>query len=223
MVYYPKARYYVSSLPFLLLAEHINGEDHMTFAFDWQTIEDRLFEESQTTIVQFALEHPDVICSFFAYGVDLDAGYFLPSFDTPENSIRQAQRQEAWAIQSRNQMLNQDWSWRYASNTIKVPRLVGHSPGIDSFAYHMYAELYFSELVQLRENANYPSKNNEIENDYVDGNVYILLWKVVERLIASHAFDRLSLATPFLIGSEFHEDELRVLRILNWPISGYFC
>lgn len=189
----------------------------MTFTFDWQVIEDRLFEESRTTIVRFASEHPDTICSFFAYDVDLDAGYFLPSFDTPENAIHQAQRQEAWAIQTRNQMLNQAWSWRYASNPIKVPHVVSSSPDVGYFAYHMYAELHFPELIQLRENADYPPKNNPIENDYVEGNVYILLWKVVERLIASHAFDRLSLASPFLIGYEFHEDELFVLRILNWP------
>lgn len=190
----------------------------MTFTFDWQAIEDRLFEGTQATIARFISEHPDVVCSFFAYDVDLDAGYFLPSFDTPENAIQQAQRQETWAIQTRNQMLNQVWSWRYARNPIQVPRVVSSSPDVDYFAYHMYTELHFPELVQLRERADYPSKNNVVENDYVEGNVYILLWKVVERLIADHAFDRLSLASPFSIGYQLHEDELRVLRILNWPV-----
>lgn len=50
--------------------------------FDWQSLEDRLYEQSRAIILQFAAEHPDVLCSFFAYDTDPKEGYFFLGFDT---------------------------------------------------------------------------------------------------------------------------------------------
>jgi hypothetical protein len=41
-------------------------EEYM-MTFDWQALEDRLFEQSTAVLRQFAAEHPEVLCSFFAY------------------------------------------------------------------------------------------------------------------------------------------------------------
>jgi hypothetical protein len=69
----------------------------------------------------------------------------------------------------------------------------------------------------LSESDNYPQRQNNIEDDYIDGNVQIVLRKVIERLIAGEGFASLHLSSPFHADYQFHEKELVVLRILNWP------
>ena len=55
----------------------------------------------------------------------------------------------------------------------------------------------------------------------MEGNLRIVLWKAIERLIASDAFAPLCLASPFRVGYQLHERELVVLRILNWPAASW--
>lgn len=99
----------------------------------------------------------------------------------------------------------------------KAPRVTDYSPDIGYFAYHMYADLNFPELAGFKESETYPQKRNAVEDDYIEGHVRIILWKVIERLIASDTFSQLHLASPFRVGYEFHDGDLLVLRILNWP------
>lgn len=187
--------------------------------FDWQSLEDRLYEQSRAVIQQFAAEHPAVTCSFFAYDTDPQEGYFLLGFDTLENSLRMAQENEQRAIKQRNEMLTQDWSWRTAHFMLQFPRVTDYSPDIGYFAYPTYAQIDFQELADLSESDNYPQRQNNIEDDYIDGNVQIVLWKVIERLIVDEAFAPLHLSAPFHVGYQLHTDGLVVLRILNWPHS----
>jgi hypothetical protein len=70
--------------------------------FDWQSLEDRLYEQSKAIIQHFAAEHPNVTCSFFAYDTDPKEGYFLLGFDTLENALCVAQENEQRAIKRRN-------------------------------------------------------------------------------------------------------------------------
>ncbi len=185
--------------------------------FDWQSLEDRLYEQSKTIIQQFAAEHPDVICSFFAYETDPIEGYFMLGFDTYENALRMAQENEQRAIKQRNQMLTQDWSWSTAHFILQTPRLTDYSPDVSYFTYPTYVQLDFQELCDLFESDNYPQPPNSVEDNYIDGNVQIVLWKVVEQLIASEAFAPLHLSSPFYIGYQLHTGGLVILRILNWP------
>jgi hypothetical protein len=185
--------------------------------FDWQSLEDRLYEQSRAVIQQFAAEHPDVTCSFFAYETDPIEGYFMLGFDTYENALRMAQENEQRAIKQRNQMLTQEWSWRHARSMLQSPRLTDYSPDVSYFTYPTYVQLDFQELCDLFESENYPQPANSVEDDYIDGNVQIVLWKVMERLIASEAFAPLHLSAPFHVGYQLHTDGLVVLRILNWP------
>ena len=186
--------------------------------FDWQSLEDRLYEQSRAIILQFAAEHPDVTCSFFAYDTDPKEGYFLLGFDTYENSLEAAQENEQRAIERRNQMLVHEWSWRHARSMLNIPRLTNYSPAVSDFAYHMYAQIDFQELIDLSESGSYPQKDHDVEDDYIEGNTRIVLWKVIERLIANNVFDQLHLASPFYVGFALHEDDQTPpLRILNWP------
>lgn len=183
----------------------------------WQSLEERLFEQTCAIIEQFAAEHPDSLCSFFAYDIDQNAGYFLPSFDTPENALKQAQQNEQRAIERREKLLLQPWSWRTASITCKFPQITDYSPDIGYFAYHIYAEIDFPELAAFKESDMYPQPENEVDDDYIEGNIHIVLWKVIERLMAGKVFSQLRLSSPFRVGYQLHEKELLTLRILNWP------
>jgi hypothetical protein len=185
---------------------------------DWQSLEDRLFEQSVVVIKQFAEEHPESICASFAYDTDPAEGYFLLSFDTAENSLRQAQTNEQRAIERRKRWLTQESSWTVASYRSKNTHVSDRSPGVDCFAYHIYAELRFPELPAFKESENYPPGGLPVEDDYIEGHVRIVLWRIIERLIADGAFMQLHLASPFHIGYQFHDEDLLVLRILNWPI-----
>ncbi len=188
----------------------------MALTFDWQSLEDRLFKQSKALILQFAAEHPDVLCSFFAYDTNPAYGEFLPSFDSYENMLRMAQEDEQRAIAEREQMLRQEWSWRSAHYMLHS--VSDSSPDVSDFAYHIYAEIRIDELEALSVSGTYPQKNHEAEDDYINGNVRIVLWKVVERLIAAEAFAPLHLASPFRVGYQFHDDgHFIVLRLLNWP------
>lgn len=186
--------------------------------FDWQSLEDRLYEDSQTIIRQFAAEHPDVICSSFAYGTDPREGYFLLGFNSYAHSLQMAQEHEQQAIRQRNLRLLDERAWRTASSVFNTTRTSYSSPDISYFDYPEYARIDFPELVELSESENYPQPNYDFEDDYIEGNTRIVLWKVIERLIASHSFDQLHLASPFYVGYALHEDfQPPPLRILNWP------
>jgi|SRR5579885_3664274 hypothetical protein len=114
-------------------------------------------------------------------------------------------------------MLTQDWSWSIAHFILQTLRLTDYSPDMSYFTYPTYAQLDFQELCDLSESDNYPQRQNNIEDDYIDGNVQIVLRKVIERLIAGEGFASLHLSSPFHADYQFHEKELVVLRILNWP------
>lgn len=184
--------------------------------FNWQSLEDRLFEESRAVILRFAAEHPDVTCSFFAYDTNPAYGEIFPSFDSYENMLRTAQEEEQRLMARREKVLTQEWSWESALS--KTGSVSESSPSVGYFAYHIYAETRFPELEEFSMNGGYPEPPYEWQDSYIDGNVRIVLWKVVERLIAAEAFAPLRLASPFRIGYQFHDDgHFITLRILNWP------
>ena|SRR5579862_3150353 len=61
-----------------------------------------LVEESKAGILRFAAEHPQEICSFFAYDANAVYGEFHLCFDTLENGLLAAQNNEREAMERRN-------------------------------------------------------------------------------------------------------------------------
>jgi len=184
--------------------------------FNWQALEEQLFARSREAILRFAREYPEARCSFFAYDANPIYGEFLVSFETAEHSLQQAQENEQEAIKRRNQMLALPEAWRGATHFSTYPAVTEYSPDVGLFAHHMYDPIKVDELDELSASGAYP-KGLETDDDYIEGNARIVLWKVIERLIASDAFSALALASPFRVGYQYHDDELIVLRILNWP------
>jgi hypothetical protein len=188
---------------------------------DWKKTEDRLFKWSQTTIRKFGREYPNEnICAMF-FDSEPRYGYVVLAFDTFENSIRSAKEMENFAIKSRNRNLNDADAWCNARYQINTPVLSVFNTNSGDFVYPDYAEIEFKAWQRLVESKNYSKKypkRFDQDDDYLDGNVRILLWKVVERLIATKSFQPLKLASPFIVGYAFHDEEEVILRVLNWPV-----
>jgi hypothetical protein len=164
-------------------------------------------------IGRFAREYPEVTCSFVAYALDLPT--FLLCFDTPENALTVAKAEERDALERRLKIAQlPDRAWMAASWYSSYPPIVDHSWGAGYFAFGLEAELKVDEIEDLAFEDDYPSSQTD---DYTEGSVTVVLWKVVERLIASGTFDQLHRSSPFRIGFELHDRPLLVLRILDWP------
>jgi hypothetical protein len=59
--------------------------------------------------------------------------------------------------------------------------------------------------------------NSSEERPELEGRVIVSLWRVVDRLVGAGAFDGLRKSSFFRIAFSFHDDEMIVLRVLNWP------
>lgn len=181
---------------------------------NWLVIEDRLVALSDEAIARFGTEHPEEVCSFFAYDVDLP--FFLVSFDTPANAVHVAQRTEQEAIERRAKMLAPPTAWQGAEQFSLQPPVLDYSYSTGYFAYHAFGNVKIDELEDLEFAEEYPPRE-EWADDYAEGNTRIVLWRVIERLIERNAFRRLRLASPCRLGYQMHDHALTVLRILNWP------
>ncbi len=187
---------------------------------DWNKTEDRIFKWSQAAIKKFARAFPDeLICSVF-FDSEPRYGYVFLAFDTLDNSIKSAKQLEQFALEGRQRYMKFDEAWRNARYGINTPAISLLNTNSGDFAFQEYAEIQFPAWQRLVESKNYQQKypkRNEGDDDYLDGNVRIVLWKVVERLVAADAFCQLRRAHPFFVGYAFHDEEEVILRVLNWP------
>jgi hypothetical protein len=126
-----------------------------------------------------------------------------------------AQRTEQEAIARRAKMLSSPHAWHGARHFSSQPPVLDYSYSSGYFAYHAFVDIQVDELEDIGFVAGYP--HDVHSDDYAEGNTRIILWSVIERLIAGDAFHNLSLVSPFRLGYQMHDDALTVLRILNWP------
>lgn len=184
---------------------------------DWHDVEARLFSWCLDGIMRYTADHPDAASSFLAISYNTDAGFFQLSLDTPDNALWEAQLNERDAIEQRRKMLAHEEGWRIARNNTVNPRVVDYTPHAGAFAHHVGSGLEVDVLRQLQGREPYP-ESREFEDDYAQGNVRVVIWRVVERLVEAGAFAQLSVAAPFRVGYQIDDDELVVLRILTWPV-----
>lgn len=182
----------------------------------WPEIEETLFNVGKIAIMRFAKEHPQELCSFFAYAWMVIDGDFSICFDTSSNALRAAKANEHEAMERRERMLGGTQAWRNARYFLTNPHIVDYTSDIDLFAYPLYEHVQIDSWNAFATNEALP-KNRSKEDTYLEGNVQLIIWKVFERLIKEELFNFLSLASPFRLGYQFHDQELVVLRILNWP------
>lgn len=190
----------------------------MVQAPDWQEVETTLFEKSKGTIERFAKEHPDLQCSFFAYSANPLSGEFAICIDTSEHALQQAREEELRVYQWREGWLHTPSAWKYAHEFLKKPNITDYCPVIDYFQFAFYEYSKFDGWTTFFDDDNYPEQQS-LEDDYLTGNTRIIIWNVFKRLMQEKVFSQLNPTPLFRLGYYFYEEDLVVLRILNWPTS----
>jgi hypothetical protein len=188
----------------------------MTNSPDWSRVEKRLIAIGLSAISRFVAEHPNDLCSFFAFYSQPDVGLFGVCLDTYKNAIQAAIKNERQTFGRRQQLLKDPRPWSWAHSAIDIPRIVEYAPSVGKFAQVTYTESFFEEWREYLNNNKYPEQQAD-EDGYLEGNARIVIWKAVEQLIQTNAFENLQVTSPFRLGYQIHDDELVILRIINWP------
>ncbi|GHO48608.1 hypothetical protein [Ktedonospora formicarum] len=133
---------------------------------NWHEVEERLFAEGKSALLQFMEEHPDEICSFFAYGwIPMDGDFYL-FLDTPHNALRMAQDDQQSLLKQRGKMLQRANSWQYARYSLSQD-IVEYAANVDLFAYAPYREVYFDGWQEFVSSDAYP-EGPERADDYME-------------------------------------------------------
>jgi hypothetical protein len=186
-------------------------------ADNWTTSDRKLHKASVAAIRQFARENPDVeVCCFFFDCDEPRYGHLSISFDTSANNARAVKWLEQRAVENRAKYLRGKLTWQWAKYQLSTPVLSAFNTNSGDFAFPEYVAVEFPTWVKLAEKGNYP-KGDEHEDDYMESNARLVMWRVAEQLVAENAFATLSLASPFLLGYSIHDQEEVILRLLNWP------
>lgn len=187
---------------------------------DWQEVEELLFEKGKEALLRFATEHSALKCSFFAYYTNPIAGEFKISFDTIQHALQQAREEELRTRQKRQKWWDSQYTpttaWHYARSYLDLPRLTDYSPEVGYFHFASHTTLTFENWTIFFDSDSYPERLPGID-DYLVGNTRVVLWKVIERLITEGTVFQMNLSPLFRLGYQFYDEELVVLRILNWP------
>lgn len=182
----------------------------------WDASDRRLYAASVAAIKQFVNEHPaQELCAFFFDCDDPQYGKVHISLDTRSNNIRSVKELERFAIESRRRNL-QSKRWQYAKYNLSTPVLSLFNTNSGGFAYQLYATVEFPEWIEMAKKGDYP-KAGEHDDDYLESNARLVMWRVSEQLVDEDAFGPLRLASPFVIGYGVHDQETAILRLLNWP------
>jgi hypothetical protein len=183
---------------------------------DWAASDERLYAASVEAIRRFAAEHPDEVVCFFAFDTEPRYGYVLIGLDTLANNLRSVKGLEGFAVEQREKTLRQADAWQHAKYFLSSPVLTAFNTNSGDFAYSHYAEVQFPEWREAAESGEYPTGPAHAD-DYLESNGRLVLWRVVERLVAEGVFAALKMGSPFLVGYGIHDQEECVLRLLNWP------
>jgi hypothetical protein len=185
---------------------------------DWDTFLDRLVTQSKRAIDAFASDHPTEEVCYFAYDCEPCYGYVLTSFNTIASSLAKARERHDYHGRRLVELLRNprlaDRAYYYVRNHAVLP----FCNNTGDFAYQQYATIEFPEWQAFYESADYP-REQDPDKDYLTNRAARLFCHALDRLVQDQAFVRLRLANPTLLGFVFHDQEQRVLRLLNVPRS----
>ena len=183
----------------------------------WETSDRKLYKASTAAIKQFVRENPDTeVCCFFFDCDEPRYGHISISMDTLDNNIESVKQLEQFAIENRQKMLTSDKAWRWTKHQMSTPVLSAFNTNSGDFDFAEFADVDFPAWVTLANKNKYP-RGAEHEDDYLESNARLVMWRVAEQLIADNAFHPLKLASPFILGFSIHDQEEVILRLLNWP------
>ncbi|PUA36615.1 hypothetical protein C8Z91_24860 [Paenibacillus elgii] len=182
---------------------------------DWKEVEERLFQESVSAIKQFSAEHANEEICYFAFDSEPYYGYVLLCFDTTENSVIEAKRSAERALDFTAQSIEKGMNWQMANSYMTGANLLPFTNNTGDFKYQGYTQVDFQGWQEFADSDAYPKGYSE-DQDYLEGNLSIVFWKVIDRLIRENHFSVLKMASPFFVGYGFHDKDQVLLRIINW-------
>ena len=186
---------------------------------DWSKSDERLHESALSAIEAFAKEHGNAeVCCFFFDCDDPQYGLVHISLDSLQNNMRSAKQLEQYAIESRDRNLKEKARWQSAKYYLMRPVLSPFNTNGGDFEFGCYRTVEFPAWRELAESNDFP-RGAEHEDDYLESNARLVMWRVAERLISENAFSPLLLASPFIVGYSLDDGEEAILRLLNWPPS----
>lgn len=196
----------------------------MIISHQWKDMEEGLVTAAKDAIAQFRDQHPQETCSFFACACLPDQDDFVLGIDTWDNALITARKWEATIVAQRNLELSQEPEkdsgelepWQYALSLAKEQQILDYTPNIRQFPFLFPVPGAKQWFVGWRDPRSHGLFIGE-EDGYLAGSICLVLWKVMERLVAEEAFAQLRLSSPFRVGYQFHFDNLVIVRQLNWP------
>lgn len=185
--------------------------------FDWTQSDQKLFDVATAAIKAFATKNGKVeVCSFFFDCDEPQYGRVWLSLDSLQHNMRQAMELEEYAVENRAENLIGEITWQWAEHQLCSPVLSPFNTESGDFEFLQFRKAAFPEWRKLAKSGDFP-KGEEHDDDYLDSNVRLVVWRVVERMVAEDSFAPLTQASPFMIGYSMHDQESAILRILNWP------
>ncbi len=183
---------------------------------NWNDVEIKLYEESLAAINNFSAEHPDEEVCYFAFDSEPYYGYVLICFDTSDNSISEAKLSAQRSLRRVTEFIQTDCDWQMAKSTMNSANELPFTNNTGDFKYQGYSEVNFEGWQEFAGSEDYPAGDFEGADDYLEGNMAIIFWKVIDRLIKEGRFSFPRMASPFFAGYGFHDEDQVLLRMLNW-------
>lgn len=183
---------------------------------DWESFDERLRSAAVAAIARFAREHAAEPVCFVGFDADPRGGYVLIAFDTPQHSVEAADEMQRFLVQDRLRNLVHPHAWRAARYHMTLGGLQPYMTEPATFKYPGFARVEFPEWPAVAADEG-PRPDAAHVQGYLDGNVRLVVWRVVERLVADDAFADLKRASPFGVCYAVRNEEAAVLRVLNWP------
>jgi hypothetical protein len=187
---------------------------------DWTSVGQRIYTDTVSAFSQFATRHPGESCSHVCYQCDPHNGFVLLGFDTIANSLQVAKRRQEECLPHIREMLNTaPWQQEDAHRFLKSRSLMPMNLSSVDLAFQEEVIWEFPEWVNFASTDEYEARSrpDDFDRDYLRATLALCLWRVVERLDAERAFDRLPMARPCMVSYQDHDDVSVVLRVLNWP------
>jgi hypothetical protein len=102
---------------------------------DWEAAQTLLVEEGNKAIKNFTAKHAAELCSFFAFSVDYCFGDVVICFDTYDNSLLHAKRNEVQTLKAWDAALSGEKGLENAKNYLLRRKLCSYNPHTAEFKY----------------------------------------------------------------------------------------
>ncbi|MFN0197978.1 MAG: hypothetical protein ACKVT0_14630 [Planctomycetaceae bacterium] len=187
------------------------------YAEIWKQSEEKLYNAAIRAIKNFCKEEPntEVRCFFFDSD-DVEYGRVGISIDSAANNFETSIDSITSAKKSRRSNLKGKITWQWAKYKLNCPPLEPFNTDSGDFDFGEFAEVIVPEWRKIAKKKDLPNSDDEDEN-YLEGNARLTMWRTLERLIKEHAFREMKTGSPFIVGFSLHDESPTTIDILNWP------